>query len=122
MVFQKAHPLAMIAGAAVSIARFVKMSGAKVIQCAADTDDAVGVSMTAAAADLDSIAVAAYDGGIVEVTAGAAITAGVPVASDATGRALAAVTGDRVLGYAQKAAAAAGEVIDVLLVKGGHII
>lgn len=122
MVFQKANALTRTAGAAIAISRFVKMSGAKVIQCAADTDDAVGVSLTAAAADLDPVAIAAYDGGIVEVTAGAAITAGVPVASDATGRALAAVSGDRILGYAQKAAGAANEVIDVLLVKGGSII
>jgi len=113
----------MIAGAAIAIARFVKMSGAKVIQCAADTDDAVGVSMDAAAADLDVLPVARYNGGIVEVTAGAALaTAGVPVASDSTGRAVAAVTGDRILGYLQNTAAAAGEVVNVLLTKGGMVI
>jgi len=115
-------PISMTAGAAIAIARFVKMSGAKVIQCAADTDDAVGVSMEPAAADLDRIAVAKYNGCKTEVTAGAAIVAGVPVASDATGRAVTAVTGDRILGYAQTATAAAGEVVTVLLVKGGMVI
>lgn len=52
--------------------------------------------------------------GLVEVVAGAAIAAGAPVTSDAEGRAITARQG-RVVGLAFDAAAAAGDIIRVLL-------
>jgi hypothetical protein len=52
-------------------------------------------------------------GGITKVEAGAAVTRGAEVASDASGRAVAAVTGDRILGRAWEAASGAGVKITV---------
>lgn len=115
---QNVNALSLTAGAAVAQNRFVKVSGAKVIQAAAATDECVGVSLDSAAADLDVIPVAKYDGGIVEVEAGAAVTAGSDVTSDTVGRAVSAGTGNAINGYALSAAGAAGEFIKVLLIKG----
>jgi hypothetical protein len=75
--------------------------------------DAIGVLQNdpAAAGRAASVAVL----GVSKVVAGAAVTAGARVQSDASGRAIAAATGDVVLGRALTAASAAGEVIEVLL-------
>jgi hypothetical protein len=54
-------------------------------------------------------------GAIARVTAGAAITAGANVESDATGRAITATTGV-VLGVAMNTVAAAGDIVEVDLV------
>lgn len=119
MSFQNANAISLTAGAAISQGRFVKVStGGKVIQAAAGTDEAVGVALEAAAADLDVIPCAKYDGGIVEVEAGAAVTVGADVSSDSVGRAVAAATSDAIAGWALSGAGAAGEFIKVLLVKG----
>lgn len=53
--------------------------------------------------------------GISKVVAGAAVTAGADVMSDATGRAIAATATNRRAGVAMAAATAAGELIPVLL-------
>jgi Uncharacterized conserved protein (DUF2190) len=53
--------------------------------------------------------------GIAPVTASAAITVGALVRSDADGRASAAATGNQAVGVALQAAAAAGDIINVLL-------
>lgn len=59
--------------------------------------------------------------GVTKVVAGAVVAAGAKVQSDTTGRAITAATGDHVLGKALSAAAAANEVIEVLLVSK-HIL
>lgn len=55
--------------------------------------------------------------GIAKIKAGAAVTAGAKVMADATGRAVTAVGGgtNHVLGVAMESAAAAGEIIRVLV-------
>jgi hypothetical protein len=61
--------------------------------------------------------------GISKVVAGAAITIGVEVMSDTTGRVITAVTAaNRVVGLALQAAAAAGDIIDVWLTVPGRVI
>lgn len=116
---QNANAVSLTAGAAIAQGRFVKVStGGKVIQAAAGTDEVVGVALEASAADLDVIPCAKYDGGIVEVEAGAAVTVGADVASDSVGRAVAAATGNAIAGWALSGAGAAGEFIKVLLIKG----
>jgi hypothetical protein len=52
------------------------------------------------------------------VEAGAAITKGARVTSDSSGRAVAASTGNMVLGRAQQAATAAGELVEVFFTPG----
>lgn len=53
--------------------------------------------------------------GVVKVTAGAVVVRGVDIQSDATGRAITAAADDYSLGTALEGAAAAGDVIAVLL-------
>lgn len=53
--------------------------------------------------------------GVSKVIAGAAVAADAPIASDATGRAVTAVTDDHVVGRAELAATGAGLVISVRL-------
>lgn len=53
--------------------------------------------------------------GVSQVIAGAAITRGASIASDSSGKAKTAATGNRVLGKALDAAAADGDIIRVLL-------
>ena len=57
--------------------------------------------------------------GVSKVVAGAAVTAGAEVASDATGRAVTAATTNRVNGIALSTSANAGEIISVKLGAGG---
>ncbi len=58
--------------------------------------------------------------GVSKVVAGAAITEGVAVTSDAVGRAVVAAAGNYRIGLSMAAAAAAGEVIPVLLLHMGN--
>lgn len=58
--------------------------------------------------------------GISKVVAGGVVGAGVKVSSDATGRAVAASGTKFAVGYALEAAAAAGELIPVLVLPLGH--
>jgi len=61
--------------------------------------------------------------GISKVVAGAAISIGVEVMSDTSGRVITAVTAaNRTVGLALQAAAAAGDIIDVLLVPPGRVL
>ncbi len=118
--FEAVRAITMLAGAVVAQARFVKIDATgRVIQGAAGTDDVIGVSLEAAAAVGDSIPVALFDGAKARVEAGAVVTLGDPLQSDATGRCIdnAGVL-NRITGYALEAAAAAGEFITVLLAKG----
>lgn len=120
MSFENLKTQTEIAGAAVSLNRLVKKTTAgEVIHGAAGTDECLGVSLEAAAAQGDAIPVAHIGaGGKCEIEAGAAITAGADLASDASGRVVAATTGDAVVGFADEAASGAGEYITVSLSKG----
>lgn len=115
-----------IAGAAVASRRFVSLSGAKLIQTAAKASATfatvkpiAGVSIDSADADGDAFSYCAEDGAIVIVEAGAAISAGVEVSPDSTGRAVAfsETTSQYNLsaGVALDAAGAAGDFIRVML-------
>ena len=80
----------------------------------------IGVAQDNNADEIDK-AVAYMADGLSKVEAGAAVTAGVEVASDASGRAIAAVSGNRVAGIARLAAAGAGTIITVELLRGGQL-
>lgn len=93
---------ACYAGAAILPFRIVKHGAADgyAIQAAAAADFSFGVS--------DSLGAAAANdpcdvirGGIAEVIYGGTITRGQPVTSDSSGRAVAAASGNRVIGYAE---------------------
>jgi len=81
--------------------------------------DAIGVSQEAsAAASAVPIPVAILNGGKIDVEAGAVVTVGARVMSDATGRAITAVGATaRTLGWALNTTGAAGEMITVLASK-----
>lgn len=104
--------------------RFVRPSVSGIVLAGAG-GDAVGVSLElyddseqVAGRATRTISVALLDGAKMEVEAGAAVTAGDPVESDATGRAItAAGEGDVALGYALNAAAGAGEFITIVGLK-----
>lgn len=85
----------------------VSVSGARV--------DGVIMNNPSAAGDAVEFAI----DGVVKVVAGAAVTAGVEVMSDASGRAIAVTATNQIAGIALKSAGAAGEIIPVLLKSGG---
>lgn len=60
-------------------------------------------------------------GGVSKAVAGAAITKGAAVASDANGKLITAVSGDYIVGRALRAAGAANEIIPVLLSSQGTL-
>lgn len=101
--------LTMTAAGTIAANRFVTAAGA---QAGADAN-AIGVALNAATA-ADKVPVLAI--GTVSVEAGAAITAGATVKSDAQGRAVPWATSGARLGIALTAASAAGELVEVLLV------
>lgn len=121
MVFESVRPITHEAAAtAIRIRRFLVLNtAAQVAEAGADAE-AVGVSLEAVAVSSagTTLAVAALDGSKVEVAAGAAVTIGDFVTSDAQGRAVTATTGERILGQAMEAAGAADEVITILTGKG----
>jgi len=91
-------------------------------------DDALGVTLsespdsTTAGAEAGSaaISVALLDGAKVEVEAGATVASDAKVASDATGRAVTAATGDAILGTAL-IGGAVNEVITIIAAKGAAL-
>jgi len=110
--------VSVTAGAAVSLYRFLqlqtdgKFDHVGVAQARAD-----GVAAEATVdGDGDQIAMALMQG-IMKVEAGAAVSVGDVIASDASGRGITAVAsaGNFKLGVALTAASAAGEIIEVLL-------
>jgi hypothetical protein len=99
--------------------RFVKISGPfQGAQCAAITDFPIGVTDQSTRA-FDNTTEHAVSGDeislqpsrLVQVVCGAAVTAGNRVGSDASGRAIVAVTTSPIFGTALTTSAAAGEVI-----------
>ena len=92
--------------------RFVKVnSSGKAVQTVA-AEVAIGVRQNTPNTDQ---AMTIVNSGISLVEAGAAVTAGSLVQSDATGRAIVATTGNAILGQAMETASAAGVLIAVLL-------
>jgi len=97
---------------------FMKMPSAQTVDvCAAITDKAVGVlqNKPAAAGRDASIAV----DGTTKVVASGVIAAGAYVAPTATGKAQVAASTQFPRGQAMEAAAADGDIIEILLIAGG---
>tara|TARA_R110000737_G_scaffold204632_2_gene223421 strand:- start:2598 stop:2969 length:372 start_codon:yes stop_codon:yes gene_type:complete len=107
-----------IAGADLSSSQylFVKVSGANVV-VAGDGEAAVGVLWND---PTSGKAASVVRGGDPHVYAGAAIAAGIDIASDAAGKAVAATTGDIILGTTRAAAAASGDLVQINFITGGN--
>jgi hypothetical protein len=110
-----------MAGAAIAAYTIVKFSAAEtVVAAAAATDSLIGITNDVAPANGERCDIVVE--GVGFVTAGAAVTLGALVTSDASGRAVAAApaagVNNRMLGTALDAATAAGDVIRVLLQQG----
>jgi hypothetical protein len=116
-ILQKSY----VAGSAISPFRLVKLGAddVTVLPSAAATDLLIGVCNEVGPAlgeRCDLVMV-----GIAFVEAGAAITRGSAMTSDASGRGIATTTaGNAVIGRALEAAAAAGDIIRVLLAPGNY--
>ncbi len=111
-ILQKSY----IAEAAISPFRIVKLGTAdgKVTSAAAATDLLIGIVNEVGPAINERCDV--IHAGIAFVEAGAAVTRGSSITSDASGRGIATTTtANRVIGTALEAAAAAGDVIRVLI-------
>jgi predicted RecA/RadA family phage recombinase len=94
--------------------RFVKITGEhRVGLSAANTDPTVGVLQNKPQATGDACTVGIL--GVSKVEVGAAVAAGAALMSDATGRAVTATGTNPICGYALHSAAAAGQVVPVLL-------
>lgn len=109
------------AGAAIAPRRIVKLSAAEtVIQSAAAADAHIGVSSDIAVVTGEPVEIVTH--GIAYVEAGAAVALGTLVTADSVGRGVAAAPAAganvRHVGIALEAAAAAGDVIRVLLSQG----
>jgi hypothetical protein len=109
------------AAAAIPAFRIVKFTAAGVVGVAVSaTDASIGVMNEVSPLTGERCDVVRQ--GIAYVEAGAAIALGAPVTSDGTGRGVtaapAAGVNNRIIGIAEEAAAAAGDVIGVLLEPG----
>lgn len=107
-------PHTLIAGAAITGNRFVKLdtTAGQCVPSAAGTDVTIGVALVGKAVG-ESVEIQSF--GKAKVTAGAAIALGAQVTSDASARAVTVATGNVSLGVALQAAGAAGDIIEVLL-------
>lgn len=106
------------AGGVILARRFVKLSAEEtVIQCTAATDVAEGVATipVTSAEQATGKRTTVRLAGVAEVEAGGAIAIGALVASDSSGRAVAAATGNRIQGQAEGVASGAGDYIAVRL-------
>ena len=90
----------------------VVVDGNGQVAVAGDGADAIGVLYDKPSAQGNAAQVRI--GEVVQVAAGAAVSIGANVASDATGRAVTATTGEQIVGKALTAASAAGQLISVL--------
>lgn len=108
--------LSAVAATAVRQRRFVIQTATGITEATAGAD-AVGVSFGSVpdtAGTSRAIAVVTNQGCRVEVEAGAAVTVGADIMSDAQGRVVAATATNAILGKALTAASAAGEIVEVL--------
>jgi hypothetical protein len=103
------------AGGAINAFRLVKFSAAEtVVLAAAATDAIMGVCNEVAPASGERCDI--IHEGIAFVEAGASFAQGAAITSDASGRGISTVTiGNRAIGFAIEAAAAAGDVVRVLV-------
>lgn len=117
-VSESTKNVSAIAGSAISLGRFVALAADGKYDHAGAQGRADGVSAEGGAADGEVFPMALMQG-LMKVEAGAAVSVGDQVASDATGRVIAHVdtAGNYILGEARSAAGAAGEFIEVLLSK-----
>lgn len=99
--------------------RFVKLDGACTVGLAGAGEAVDGVLMNCPA--LGKAATVAGVGDLAKVQAAAAIPAGSFVASDATGQAIVATSGDYIAGRVLDGVAAAGEVVSVYLTMPGRL-
>lgn len=95
---------------------FVSVDAANTVVLPASGAPALGVLQNAPAVGYPATIAKS---GVSKVVAGAAVAVNDPVTTDATGRAIPAVAGNRRLGVARQAASAAGVVIAVALDKDG---
>lgn len=111
--------LSLEAGADLSAAQFLLVkahtTANQVVLCG-DGQDAIGVLIEPAAAAGRAVTVA--NGGVVRAYAGASVSVGARVASDASGKIVTAASGDYVLGVALTAGAA-NAMIEVAWGKNG---
>lgn len=121
------NQISMIVSATTPQYRFLEMQNAGLVAPANSAgDDCVAISLegrTAGDVTLGKTCIpVALPGGKCFIEAGAAINisaAVVPVTTDSVGRAVAvAAATDRILGYALQSAGAAGEIIEILFLKG----
>lgn len=91
--------------------KFVVLTSGKLAVCGAGAG-MIGVLFNAPEQDQPGHV---QNAGIAQIVAGAAVSAGALVQSDASGRAITATTGNFIGGRALESAAAAGEIIEVLL-------
>jgi len=104
------------AGAAVTQFEFVTIAGqsdGECIDCSSAGEIAIGVAQNAASAAGLPVRVCVL--GVTKVNAGAAVTKGDTLQTDATARAIAAASADEVMGVAVETAAAAGDVITAII-------
>ena len=107
------------AGADLSAAQFLLVKGhttANQVVLSGDGGDAIGVLYEPASAAGRPVAVAT--GGVVRAYAGAGVSVGAKVASDANGKVVTAATGDVVLGVA-KTAGVANAMMEIYWDKSG---
>lgn len=120
-VMQSRNNRTFIAGADLSSAQFKFVtleSGGTVIVANSAGENVIGVCLAGAASG-NAVTVCVSDSVMVE--AGGTITAGAAVQTGADGTALAAASGDYVLGYAREAAVD-GQIIEIELIQGGNIV
>lgn len=114
--YQGVTTVSRIAGSAITVYRYVALAAGDGKYDHAGAQARVdGVAAETVAADGDVFPMAIPNGAIVKVEAGAAVARGATLASDASGRAITAVSGagNFTAGIAMEAASAAGEVIEV---------
>ncbi len=97
--------------------RFVDIDTARARSCVVTGDGGTARTVGVLQNAPDAVGNAATVGvqGVSRVEAGAAVVVGALVSADATGKAVTATTGERVLGVALEAASATGEIIPIKL-------
>jgi hypothetical protein len=101
--------------------QFVALNSSGQVALAGDGERADGILDSEPDAANKVATVAIPNGARVLVKAGAATTAGGPVASDASGKAVDATSGDSVLGTFVEAASADGDVVAILFSVGNVV-
>lgn len=117
---ESARSLSFVAGGTLVARRFVTLADAGTVDQSGANAEAIGVGLVAAVAG-DAVPVAALDGARLDVEAGAAIdssSASQPITSDASGRAVIATIGQRILGHSASSVANAGEIVEIIALKG----